>query len=151
MPPRRAIKSPTQSSSPTSLAAAAAPKPSASGAVNEAALALMEQGTALFKEGEFLKAAGMYAKAAKKDPENPTVHCNLAYGEPPCLRICRRSCRLRASETAGAVRLLLLPLPLLLPRLLLCRYLLTALILLPQRCSRSTSSPRPSPQRSAAS
>eukprot|EP01045_Picozoa_sp_COSAG04_P023623 COSAG04_NODE_2834_length_3518_cov_3.351565_3_plen_123_part_00 len=86
MPPRRAIKSPTQSSSPTSLAAAAAPKPSASGAVNEAALALMEQGTALFKEGEFLKAAGMYAKAAKKDPENPTVHCNLAYGEsrPAC-------------------------------------------------------------------
>ena len=101
MPPRRAIKSPTQSSSPTSLAAAAAPKPSASGAVNEAALALMEQGTALFKEGEFLKAAGMYAKAAKKDPKNPTVHCNLAYGEPPCLRICRRSCWLRASETAG--------------------------------------------------
>ena len=104
MPPRRAIKSPTQSSSPTSLAAAAAPKPSASGAVNEAALALMEQGTALFKDGEFLKAAGMYAKAAKKDPENPTVHCNLAYGEPPCLRICRRSCRLRASETAELCR-----------------------------------------------
>ena len=104
MPPRRAIKSPTQSSSPTSLAAAAAPKPSASGAVNEAALALMEQGTALFKEGEFLKAAGMYAKAAKKDPENPTVHCNLAYGEPPCLHICRRSCRLRASETAELCR-----------------------------------------------
>ena len=150
MPPRRAIKSPTQSSSPTSLAAAAAPKPSASGAVNEAALALMEQGTALFKDGEFLKAAGMYAKAAKKDPENPTVHCNLAYGAPPCLRICRRSCwRLRASETAGCAAAGAVPLPL--PLLLLCRYLLTALLHLPQRCSRSTSSPRPSPRRSAAS
>ena len=137
MPPRRAIKSPTQSSSPTSLAAAA-PKPSASGAVNEAALALMEQGTALFKDGEFLKAAGMYAKAAKKDPENPTVHCNLAYGEPPCLGVCRRSscCRLPASETAGCAAAGAVPL--LLPLLLICQYelLLTALMSLPQRCSR---------------
>ena len=42
------------------------------------ALKLKDDGNALFKEQKFIKAAGSYTKAAKKDPSNPILHCNLA-------------------------------------------------------------------------
>jgi tetratricopeptide (TPR) repeat protein len=89
MPPRRMIKSPTPreeaaaapapkvapAPAPTTTAVVAAP-PSASTSLGEEQ---MKAANELFKNGEFLKAAGMYTKAAKSDPDNAVVHCNLAY------------------------------------------------------------------------
>jgi tetratricopeptide (TPR) repeat protein len=39
----------------------------------------MQEANALFREGQFLKAAVGYSKAAKADPTNAVIQCNLAY------------------------------------------------------------------------
>jgi len=39
----------------------------------------MQEANALFRDGLFLKAAGAYTKAAKTDPDNATIQCNLCY------------------------------------------------------------------------
>lgn len=79
MPPRRMIKSPTsrEEESPTSREEE---QPVAVLSGNQALGAeQMKAANDLFKDGEFLKAAGMYTKAAKNDPTNAVIHCNLSY------------------------------------------------------------------------
>lgn len=83
MPPRRMIQSPTPSEEASPTPAAPAPvkpiKPVVASETESLGAEQMKQANELFKNGEFLKAAGMYTKAAKNDPNNPVIHCNLAY------------------------------------------------------------------------
>ena len=80
MPPRRMIKSPTPREEEAVAAVEQAAVVKAAPTGTEALGAeQMKAANDLFKSGEFLKAAGMYTKAAKNDPSNAVIHCNLAY------------------------------------------------------------------------
>jgi len=76
------VKSPTtrEEVAPVPVKQEAAPVVKAAATGKEAVGAeQMQAANELFKNGEFLKAAGMYTKAAKNDPNNAVIHCNLAY------------------------------------------------------------------------